>query len=69
MSKVIHNKNLPVNPFRALYSGVVIWLLMDRLRPSVAIQAVVWTLYGLVFIAILVSAIKQEMVELKELED
>lgn len=69
MGKVISNKQTPINPFRTAWGGAFLWLLMDRLRPPVAVQAVVWTLYAIILISFIIVAFKQEQVELKELKD
>jgi hypothetical protein len=61
--KVISGKFLPVLPGRALWTAMVAWLYMDRFKVVLWIQAVILTLYAIVFIGLIAMSYDQKEFE------
>lgn len=64
--KTIAGKNLPFRP--PIVGTATAWLVLDRLSPPDYAWGVVGTLYALVWIAFLVSALHRETVDLFDKE-
>ncbi len=54
ISRIYIPSTLPVFP------TITLWLLMDRLQAAPVVQAVVWTVWGLIFLAITIRAFSEE---------
>lgn len=60
--KVISWDNLPVR--YPVLPTVVVWLLMDRFHASGWIQGVVWTLVGIIWLVVIISAWTSDSVDI-----
>lgn len=55
---VIDRKYLPST--LPVFPTLTIWLMLDKIQPPAMIYGVVWTLWGLIFLAVTIRAFSEE---------